>query len=102
MTATYMNSTMGYGPYYWGEAYDSSEAASMGAMASGASLLENVARMCKDLTTETGIEIPLMVPDSQHGNIYSIDGTLLRQGSTDLQGLPTGIYVVNGKKVAKK
>lgn len=91
-----------YCPYYWGEAYDSSEAASMGAMASGASLLENVARMCKDLTTETGIEIPLMAPDSQHGNIYSIDGTLLRQGSTDLQGLPTGIYVVNGKKVAKK
>lgn len=91
-----------YCPYYWGEAYDSSEAASMGAMASGASLLENVARMCKDLTTETGIEIPLMAPGSQHGNIYSIDGTLLRQGSTDLQGLPTGIYVVNGKKVAKK
>ena len=91
-----------YCPYYWGEAYDSSEAASMGAMASGASLLENVARMCKDLTTETGIEIPLMAPDSQHGNIYSIDGTLLRQGTTDLQGLPTGIYVVNGKKVAKK
>ena len=91
-----------YCPYYWGEAYDSSEAASMGAMASGASLLENVARMCKDLTTETGIEIPLMAPDSQHGNIYSTDGTLLRQGSTDLQGLPTGIYVVNGKKVAKK
>lgn len=91
-----------YCPYYWGEAYDSSEAASMGAMASGASLLENVARMCKDLTTETGIEIPLMAPGTQHGNIYSLDGTLLRQGTTDLQGLPTGIYVVNGKKVAKK
>lgn len=91
-----------YCPYYWGEAYDSSEAASMGAMASGASLLENVARMCKDLTTETGIEIPLMAPDTQSGNVYSLDGTLLRQGTTDLQGLPTGIYVVNGKKVAKK
>jgi hypothetical protein len=42
-----------------------------------------------------------MAPDTQSGNVYSLDGTLLRQGTTDLQGLPTGIYVVNGKKVAK-
>ena len=91
-----------YCPYYWGEAYNTAEAASMGAMASGASLLENVSRMCKDITTqETGIKVPFMAPDTQSGNVYSLDGTLLRQGTTDLQGLPTGIYVVNGKKVAK-
>ena len=92
-----------YCPYYWGESFDPSTDASMGAMASGVSLMENVARMCRELTTqETGIKVPFMAPDTQSGNVYSLDGTLLRQGITDLQSLPTGIYVVNGKKVAKK
>ena len=32
-------------------------------------------------------------------NVYSVTGQLLRQGTTSLQGLPHGIYVVNGRKV---
>lgn len=34
-------------------------------------------------------------------NVYSITGQIVRQGNTSLEGLPHGIYVVNGKKVVK-
>ncbi len=34
-------------------------------------------------------------------NVYSINGQLLKSGTTDLNGLSHGIYVVNGKKVLK-
>jgi len=34
-------------------------------------------------------------------NVYSITGQLVRQGNTSLQGLPQGIYIINGKKVIK-
>ncbi|MBO5741969.1 MAG: T9SS type A sorting domain-containing protein, partial [Bacteroidaceae bacterium] len=89
-----------YCPYYWGEAYNAAEAASMGAMASGASLLENVSRMCKDLTTqETGIKVPYKTSEEADENVYSLDGKLLRNGTSSTLGLPAGIYVVNGKKV---
>lgn len=93
-----------YCPYYWGEPYDSSADASMGAMASGASLLENVTRMCIDLTTpeETSIEIPYKAPDTKSNTIYGLDGSVKRQGSTETKGLPKGIYVINGKKVFVK
>lgn len=36
------------------------------------------------------------------GNVYSIDGRLVRTGSTSLSGLSKGLYIVNGKKVAIK
>lgn len=32
-------------------------------------------------------------------NVYSITGQIVRHGSTSLDGLPHGIYIVNGKKV---
>lgn len=89
-----------YCPYYWGEAYDSSSDASMGAMTSGASLLENVTRMCIDITTpETSIEVPYKAPEMKSNTIYSLDGRAIRQGTTLTNGLPKGIYVINGKKV---
>ena len=34
-----------------------------------------------------------------NNNVYSISGQLLRSGTTSLEGLPNGIYIVNGKKV---
>ena len=34
-------------------------------------------------------------------NIYSITGRLVRRGSTSLEGLPHGVYIVGGKKVVK-
>ena len=47
----------------------------------------------------------LNADDSKMADIYSIDGRLLRKGTTNankqemLQGLPQGIYVIGGKKV---
>ena len=89
-------------PYYWGEAYDSSKTASMGAMASGASLMENVARMCIGLTTkpdESDIQVPMMPTRAQNNSIYTLGGRLVRSHTTDTEGLPTGIYIINNKKV---
>ncbi len=40
------------------------------------------------------------IPAAQK-SVYSINGTLLRSGTDSLDGLPRGIYIVNGKKVAK-
>ena len=39
-------------------------------------------------------------PLDRHNNVYSINGRLVRQGTTSLQGLPRGIYIVNGEKVS--
>lgn len=32
------------------------------------------------------------------GNVYSIDGRLVRRDATSLEGLPKGVYILNGKK----
>ncbi len=34
-------------------------------------------------------------------NVYTISGQMVRQGNPSLEGLPKGIYIVNGKKVVK-
>lgn len=34
--------------------------------------------------------------------VFSLNGQLVRSGSTDVSGLPSGIYIVNGKKVFVK
>lgn len=36
------------------------------------------------------------------GNIYSVDGRLIRQNATTLEGLPRGTYIVDGKKYMVK
>lgn len=37
--------------------------------------------------------------NKQHtANVYSLDGTLVKQNAASLDGLPCGIYIVNGKK----
>ena len=35
-------------------------------------------------------------------NVYTIQGTLVRQNTTSLQGLPRGVYIVEGRKVTVK
>jgi len=37
-----------------------------------------------------------------NANIYNINGQLVRKNAKSLEGLPKGIYIVNGKKVAVK
>ena len=34
--------------------------------------------------------------------VFNLNGQLVRSGSTDVSGLPSGIYIVNGKKVFVK
>lgn len=34
-------------------------------------------------------------------NVYTLTGQIIRQGSTSLEGLPHGVYIVNGKKIIK-
>lgn len=90
-----------YCPYYWGEPYDK-KTASMGAMTSGASLMENVTRMCIALTTEPSedsILSPLKPNKPQSDCVYSLGGRLVRSHTTDTRGLPSGIYIVNGKTI---
>ena len=39
----------------------------------------------------------------QHdANIYNLNGQLVRQGATSTEGLPSGLYIVGGKKVVVK
>lgn len=89
-----------YCPYYWGEPYDASQTASMGAMASGASLLENVTRMDIALTTK---DDETDIPSINAGNgfqterIYNINGTPIWQQNKD--NLPQGLYIIDGRKV---
>lgn len=53
--------------------------------------------------TTTGIESGLagVSPSSGRasGNVYSVFGQLVRKGSVSLDGLPQGVYIVNGRKV---
>lgn len=44
------------------------------------------------ITTDSGLH---------SGNVYDLNGRLIRQGSTSLEGLPRGIYIVGGKKVLR-
>lgn len=41
--------------------------------------------------------------EQQHNaNIYNLNGQLVRQGATSTEGLPSGLYIVGGKKVVVK
>lgn len=93
--ATYCN-------YYWGEPFDNTTVASMGAMASGASLMEQVARMSIELTRdETSITTMQAIPSNTNG-VYSLNGQLVSNGVSNIQSLPKGIYIVGKKKIAVK
>lgn len=51
-----------------------------------------------DVTAIEGIESA-----QQHdANIYNLNGQLVRQGATSTEGLPSGLYIVGGKKVVVK
>ena len=41
----------------------------------------------------------ISLPAFASSDVYSISGVLVRKNATTLEGLPKGIYIVNGKKV---
>lgn len=89
-------------PFDWTKAYDKSKTASMGAMASGASLLENCARMCNELTrpdTPDAIESPAKSRGGiiQKG-VFTLSGLHMESFGSKKENLPSGIYVINGRK----
>lgn len=94
--------------YNWTKEWTGADSdASMGAMCSGTSLLENTARMDKKLIENyeqylaDDIEVPFAAePQNRTTNaIYGLDGRLI---IGDFESLGQGLYIVNGKKVLKK
>ena len=51
-----------------------------------------------DVTAIDGIEAELQ----HNANIYNLNGQLVRQGAASTEGLPSGLYIVGGKKVVVK
>ena len=41
-------------------------------------------------------------PFAGRNNVYSVYGQIVRLGTTNLEGLPAGLYIVNGKKYIVK
>ena len=50
----------------------------------------------------TGITDMDASTDAKTFDVYSVDGQLVKQAATSLEGLPKGLYIVNGEKVAIK
>ncbi len=95
--------------YDWTKTYDGVDSdASMGAMASGASLLENTARMCKFI--EEGYEDYMTAIDAPEADgatavgcgVYRIDGTRILAPWQSADNLAPGLYIINGKKTLVK
>ena len=95
--------------FYWGEPYTgNANDASMGAMVSGASLMEGVARLCNALRKPTGINIMHNAPSSlisHPSSVYDLQGRKIADNPSSIISYPSskkGIYIVNGKKIAIK
>ena len=82
--------------------------ASMGAMCSGTSLLENTARMQKAIIEsyedyqDIIEDIPADYDIANTTGVYTIDGRLVRTPWQGTANLPKGLYIVNGRKVFLK
>jgi predicted alpha-1,6-mannanase (GH76 family) len=88
--------------YYWGEPFDETQVPSLGAMASGASLMEGMARLglqltAEDPTTVTSVRSNETISPSA---VFTLDGRLVRQGAGAARSLPRGLYVVSHRKIA--
>ncbi len=90
-----------YCPYYWGEPYDynSGKYASMGAMTSGASLFENVARMHLGLIKVN--EEALGIENVTSGNNSRYDNATYNLAGQKVDDSYKGIVIRNNKKYIK-
>lgn len=79
--------------------------ASMGAMCSGTSLLENTARMQKAIKEnyqeyqDIIEDVPAANDIANNWGVYTIDGRLVRTPWQGTNSLPKGMYIIKGKKV---
>ena len=88
-------------PYDWTKPYDASRTASMGAMASGASLLENCARMCESITTpdvSDAVDAPRADVRDEAKGVFTLSGQQVMRDSRLKSHLPAGCYVIDGRK----
>ena len=82
--------------------------ASMGAMCSGTSLLENTARMQKAIIEsyqdyqDIIEDIPANIDIATTTGVYTIDGRLVRTPWQGTDNLSKGLYIINGRKVFLK
>ena len=64
-------------------------------------LLSRVREIRFFIDTEVIDEVkPVEVPEVS--DIYSLDGRLVRKNAASLEGLPKGLYIMNGKKMVVK
>ena len=54
------------------------------------------------LTVKVPAGINALIVRGQTFDVYTPAGVLVRRAATNLNGLPRGIYIVNGKKAVKK
>lgn len=61
------------------------------------------ARFDEDLDSETTGIVDVQNRQSRStGNVYNLQGVLVKANAVDFEGLPAGIYIVNGKKYSIK
>ncbi len=64
-------------------------------------LLSRVREIRFFIDTEIADEVkPVVVPEL--ADVYSMDGRLVRKNAASLEGLPKGLYIMNGKKMIVK
>lgn len=95
--------------YYWGLPIDDSKVPSMGAMVSGASLMENVARMALALKYESdGIHSPALTSEriGEVGIIYDLSGRILNHQSSSItnnqSSIQKGIHIIRNNDGSTK
>ena len=86
-----------YCPYYWGEAFNYTQTASMGAMVSGASLLENVCRMHRAIAAGAASVSPARAGDDAGDDAIAYDLT----GRPAPAGY-TGPVIMGGRKYLRR
>lgn len=91
--ATYCN-------YYWGEPVDPDAVPSMGAMVSGCSLMESMARISsQQLNLESAINDVHRSANCGQPNAFTISGTPVSWSGNFQQATQKDIYIVDGRKV---
>lgn len=86
-----------YCPYYWGEEFDYNTTASMGAMTSGASLLEGVCRMNRKL-----VEAASVIPIADDQSIHASPAVAYNLSGQQVDPSTKGFLIINGKKYFNK